>query len=223
MGSLWIRGRTEQAPVVRLMDGVQPLAMQSLPWPSENWQEVPLRLRAIRNVDNATLQIALRGPGTLWVDQVSLMPESWKRNGGFRPDLLQAVAELKPPLIRWPGGCFASAYRWKSGIGPQSKRVSYPREIWDDVDVNSFGTDEFMELCRRVGAEPCVVVNIGTPQWNPDPDPDEFLQDILDWIEYCNGPADSKWGRVRAANGHPEPYHVKYWEIDNETWGFGAE
>ena len=223
VGSLWIRGTTEQAPVVRLMDGVQPLAMQSLPWPSEKWQEVPLRLRAIRNADNATLQIALRGPGTLWVDQVSLMPESWKQNGGFRPDLLQAVAELKPPLIRWPGGCFASAYRWKSGIGPQSNRVSYPREIWDDVDVNSFGTDEFIQLCRRVGAEPCLVVNIGTPQWNPDPDPEEFLQDILDWIEYCNGPADSKWGRVRAANGHPEPYHVKYWEIDNETWGLGAE
>lgn len=223
IGSVWIRGEVEQPPVIRLMDGVQPLAMQSLDWPNGQWREVPVRLRAIRNTDHATLQIALRGPGKLWVDQVSLMPESWQKQGGLRPDLLQAIADLKPPLIRWPGGCFASAYRWKAGIGPQSQRVSYPREIWDDVDVNSFGTDEFIEMCRRVGAEPCLVVNIGTPQWNPNPNPAEFTQDILDWIEYCNGPADSKWGRIRAAHGHPEPYGVKYWEIDNETWGLGAE
>lgn len=223
VGSLWIRGQTEQSPVVRLLDGVQPIAMQSLPFPTPAWQEVPLRLRATRNADNASLQIAIRGSGTLYVDQVSLMPESWAKGGGFRPDLLEAVAQLQPPIIRWPGGCFASAYRWKDGIGPQPQRKVYPREIWDDLDVNSFGTDEFIALCRRVGAEPLLVVNIGTPQWNPNPDPQEFVQDILDWIEYCNGPADSKWGKIRAANGHPEPYHVKYWEIDNETWGLTAE
>ncbi|HPU06084.1 MAG TPA: alpha-L-arabinofuranosidase C-terminal domain-containing protein [Thermogutta sp.] len=223
VGSLWIRGNTEQNPVIRLMNGPDIIAMQSLPRPGEEWQEVPIRLRSTRDVDSATLQIAFRGPGRLWIDQVSLMPESWLKAGGYRPDLLQAVADLQPPVIRWPGGCFASAYRWKDGIGPQAKRRSYPREIWDDIDVNSFGTDEFIEMCRRVGAEPLIVVNIGTPQWNPGANPDEFLQDILDWIEYCNGPADSKWGRVRAENGHPQPYGVKYWEIDNETWGMTAE
>ncbi|MGQ9563036.1 MAG: family 16 glycoside hydrolase [Thermogutta sp.] len=223
VGSVWIRGQTEQNPVVRLMDGDQIIATQSLTTPEQEWREVPIRLRATRNVDNGSLQIVLRGEGKLWIDQVSLMPESWQKAGGFRPDLLQAVSDLQPPVIRWPGGCFASAYRWKDGIGPQAKRRVYPREIWDDIDVNSFGTDEFIEMCRRVGAKPLIVVNIGTPQWNPGANRDQFLQDVLDWIEYCNGGPETKWGQIRAQLGHPEPYGVKYWEIDNETWGLTAE
>jgi alpha-L-arabinofuranosidase len=169
------------------------------------------------------LQVTLRGGGTIWLDQVSMMPESWRQAGGFRPDLLQAIAELRPPVIRWPGGCFASPYRWKDGIGPQHERGPHPITIWDDKDVNSFGTDEFIAMCRRVGAEPLIVVNIGTPAWNRDVLDNDFLQEVVDWIEYCNGPADSPWGRIRAANGHPEPYGVKYWEIDNETWHMPAE
>ena len=133
------------------------------------------------------------------------------------------MADLRPPVIRWPGGCFASAYRWKDGIGPQHERGVYPRPIWDDLDVNSFGTDEFVAMCRQVGAEPLIVVNIGTKRWNGEVQREAFLQEVCDWIEYCNGPADSKWGKVRAANGHPEPYRVKYWEIDNETWHMEAE
>ncbi len=223
VGSLWVRGTAPLGMSVRLMDGAQPLAMQSIFAPGEDWREVPIRLRPHADTDNGTLEIALRGEGRVCLDQVSLMPESWAAAGGFRPDLLRAVNDLQPPLIRWPGGCFASAYRWKDGIGPQHQRRIYPRDIWDDQDVNSYGTDEFIAMCRKVGAEPMLVVNIGTPAWNSNPDPEEFMQDVLDWIEYCNGPADSKWGAVRAANGHPEPYGVKYWEIDNETWHMRAE
>ncbi len=223
VGSLWVRGRAPLGMSVRLMDGAQPLAMQSLFAVGEDWREVPIRLRPNANTDRGALEIALRGDGRVCIDQISLMPESWSASGGFRPDLLQAVKDLQPPLIRWPGGCFASAYRWKDGIGTQHQRQVYPRDIWDDQDVNSYGTDEFIAMCRKVGAEPMLVVNIGTPAWNTNPDPEEFLQDVLDWIEYCNGPADSKWGAVRAANGHPEPYGVKYWEIDNETWHMRAE
>jgi alpha-N-arabinofuranosidase len=168
--------------------------------------------------DNTTLRVGAKGAGEVWIDQVSMMPKSWKVQGGFRPDLLQAVADLRPPVIRWPGGCFASSYQWKQGIGPQYKRLPHPREIWDDLDVYSYGTDEFVETCRRVGAEPLIVVNIGSRAWNNDSETHDYTQDILDWIEYCNGPADSKWGKVRAANGHAGPYNVKYWEIDNETW-----
>lgn len=157
---------------------------------------------------------------TLDLDQVSMTPESWQKNGGFRPDLLQAIADLRPPVIRWPGGCYASAYRWKSGIGPQDDRVSFPLTLWNDVDVNSFGTDEFIDLCRRTGAEPILVVDIGTKQWT-DMAGDkakgvDWLGEVCQWVEYCNGPADSTWGKIRAANGHPEPYAVRYWEIDNE-------
>lgn len=222
-GSLWVRGEAPGGLAVRLFNGNKVLAEQVLSAPSDEWKEMPIELEASGSSDLAALQVVIQGAGTIWLDQVSLMPESWYIRGGYRPDLLQAIADLRPPVIRWPGGCYASPYRWKDGIGPQHKRGPHPRNMWDDKEVNSFGTDEFIGLCRQVGAEPLIVVNIGTPNWNRDVLDNDFLQEVLDWIEYCNGPADSKWGRVRAANGHPEPYGVKYWEIDNETWHMGAE
>ncbi len=221
-GSLWARGQADGL-VVRLLDGQQVLGEVALPGPGSAWREFPFRLQPTQNADAATIQVGARGQAEVVIDQVSLVPDSWAEAGGFRPDLVQAVAELRPPVIRWPGGCFASAYRWKDGIGSQHQRRSYPIEMWDDRDTNSFGTDEFIAICRKVGAEPLLVVNIGTPQWRQHDSEETYLQDVLDWIEYCNGPADSTWGRVRAANGHPEPYRVRYWEIDNETWGMGAE
>jgi len=167
--------------------------------------------------------VTLTGQGRVCIDQVSLMGADAAATGGFRPDLLRAIRGLRPPIIRWPGGCFASSYQWKQGVGPQHKRLPHPRSIWDDLDMYTYGTDEFIAMCRRVGAEPLIVVNIGTTNWNADAETHDYLQDALDWIEYCNGPADSTWGKVRAANGHPEPYGVRYWEIDNETWHMGAE
>ena len=116
-----------------------------------------MELKPAASSDNAELQVGVRGPGKIWLDQVSLMPESWRQAGGYRPDLLQAIAGLRPPVIRWPGGCFASPYRWKDGIGPQHKRGPHPSNMWDDKEVNSFGTDEFVAMCRRVGAEPLIV------------------------------------------------------------------
>lgn len=222
-GSLWAKGEAAGGLVVRLVAGDVMLAEQTLPAPGAEWREYGIELKPTASSDDAELLVGIRGPGTVGLDQVSLMPESWRQQGGFRPDLLDAVGQLRPPVIRWPGGCFASPYRWKDGIGPQHKRRPHPITIWDDKDVNSFGTDEFIAMCRRVGAEPLIVVNIGTPQWNRGVRDTDFLQEVLDWIEYCNGPADSKWGSVRAGNGHPEPYGVKYWEIDNETWEMGAE
>lgn len=223
VGSFWARGNAPGGLVARLVDGGRVLASASLPPPAAAWSEVPLRLVPDDACDGAALQVGLAGAGTVWIDQVSLMPRSWQASGGFRPDLLRAVAGLRPPVIRWPGGCFASAYRWKDGIGPQRDRKVYPIEIWDDRDVNSFGTDEFIAMCRQVGAEPLIVVNIGTESWNPGADEAEFLQEARDWIEYTNGPADSGWGKVRASNGRREPYDVTFWEIDNETWQMGAE
>lgn len=222
-GSLWARGEAPKGLVVRVKEGERVLLEQALPAPEAQWREFSFTFTPSVSAEHATLEIGAREPGQVWLDQVSLMAEGDRRAGGFRSDLLQAVAQLRPPIIRWPGGCFASAYRWKDGIGPQHRRRAYPRPLWDDLDVNSFGTDEFLALCRKVGAEPILVVNIGTRPWNGDVEEKEFLQDVLDWIEYCNGPADSPWGRVRAANGHPEPYGVRFWEIDNETWHMGAE
>ena len=223
VGSLWARGSAQGGLKVRLLAGDKTIARRKLAAPSDNWRELKFQLRPQVSDANATLQIAVPRGAQVAIDQVSLMPRMWQEAGGFRPDLLRAIGGLKPPIIRWPGGCFASPYRWKDGIGPQHKRRATRRELWDDLDINSLGTDEFIAMCRKVGAEPLIVVNIGTPQWNADAETHDFLRDVLDWIEYCNGPADSKWGKVRAANGHPEPYNVKYWEIDNETWGMGVD
>lgn len=220
-GSVWARGSSFLGLVLRLRDGTKTLAQVNLGRPSTEWSEFPFKFTARETVDEATLQVGLLGRGRLWVDQVSLMGDEAAGTGGYRPDLLKAVADLRPPVIRWPGGCFAEYYRWKDAIGPQSQRRSYPISIWDDVDVNSFGVDEFVQMCRKVGAEPLIVINTGRHD-STTPQP-QYVQEACDWIEYCNGPATSEWGKVRAANGHPEPYNVRLWEIDNETWSLGAE
>lgn len=223
-GSVWVRGEAPNGLVVRLKNGEEVIAEQKLPSPTSEWREYPIEFKPRETAESATFEIAALAPARVWIDQVSLMSESSLKVGGFRPDLLEALKALRPAAIRWPGGCFASAYRWKDGIGPQHKRRVYPRHIWDDLEVNAFGTDEFIRLCRAVGAEPIIVINIGTRGWNgPEAKEEEFLQDAVDWVEYCNGPPTSRWGSIRAANGHPEPYDVKFWEIDNETWHMGPE
>jgi len=220
-GSLWGRGQGEI--VVRLLDGETVLDEDVLGNAARVWSMLCFQLRSKNAAEDATLEIGVPEGGDVRIDQVSLTPTSWRRRGGFRPDLLDAISGLKPPVIRWPGGCFASAYRWKQGVGPQHERKVHPISIWDQQDVYSFGTDEFVLLCKAVKAEPLIVVNIGTPQWMGQGREKEFEREVLDWLEYCNGPESSKWGSVRAKHGHAQPYGVKYWEIDNETWHMGAE
>jgi alpha-N-arabinofuranosidase len=93
--------------------------------------------------------------------------------------------------------------------------------MWMDYDQNCFGTDEFIKFCREVNTEPVIVVSVHFER--PDSEREEIIQEALDWLRYCNEPATGEWGKVRAANGHPEPYNVKYWEIDNEMWEMGIE
>jgi alpha-N-arabinofuranosidase len=222
-GSIWVRGEAPDGMAAKLLDGDKIIDKVELAAPKNNWSELKFTFKPRVDAKDAMLQVGVKGKGKIWLDQVSLMAKSSEKVGGYRPDLLKAVADIRPPVIRWPGGCFASPYRWKDGIGPQYKRKVYPREIWDDLEINAYGTDEFIRMCKKIGAEPLIVVNIGTRAWNDNPNEEEFLQDVLDWIEYCNGPVTSKWGNVRAENGHRKPYNVKFWEIDNETWGMGAE
>lgn len=228
-GSLWAKGNSITGMVVRLKDGITVLAETNFPALGGTWQNYPFLLTPSTMASNATLEISLLGSGTAYLDQVSLMGQDAIDTGGYRPDLLTLVSNIAPPVIRWPGGCFASAYRWKDGIGAQHDRVAHPVLQWDDRDVNSFGTDEFIQMCHLIGAEPILVLNIGvlnpcaaSDRIGPFPSEAELLQDSLDWIEYCNGDTNTTWGAVRAANGHPEPYNVKYWEIDNETWSMGS-
>lgn len=221
-GAVWLKGEAPKGIVVSLIGDNAQQTQKTIDPPSSDWRQYSFALKPKWSSQNASIAIAAKAKAEVWIDQVSLMPRTWRKNGGFRPDLLKAIADLKPPVIRWPGGCFASSYQWKDGIGPQHKRLPHPREIWDDLDVYSFGTDEFIRMCQAVGAEPLIVVNIGSKAWNSDADTHDYTRDILDWIEYCNGPADSKWGKLRAENGHPKPYNVKFWEIDNETWHIPA-
>ena len=133
-GSLWMRGRA-QGVTVRLVDGARVLASHQLAAPGEQWSEIPLALAPADTSADATLQILVRGPAVIFVDQVSLMPDSARATGGFRADLLQALAALHPPILRWEAG------DWKGAIGPQAKRSA------------PFGIDEAVALARKVGAQ----------------------------------------------------------------------
>ena len=126
---------------------------------------------------------------------------------GFRQDVVEALRRIRVPVVRWPGGCFVSAYHWKDGIGPVREPVF--DKAWRVEDSNGFGTDEFIQWCRLVGCEPYLCTNAGTGT----------SEEMSDWVEYCNLPTQGKWARRRIANGHERPFGVKYWSIGNENWG----
>ena len=125
---------------------------------------------------------------------------------GFRKDVIEAVRELRVPIVRWPGGCFVSSYHWYYGVGPE--RTPVWDKTWQVEEPNTFGTDEFVKWCRKAGCEPYICTNAGTGS----------MEEMSDWVEYCNLSA-GKWGRQRIANGFAEPHNVKYWSIGNENWG----
>jgi len=125
------------------------------------------------------------------------------------PDVIRFLRESHLPILRWPGGNFVSGYHWKDGVGPIEKRPTLPNYAWGQQENNFFGTDEFIAFCRAVGCEPMICLNAGSGT----------ITEAAQWLEYCNGGGDTPMGRLRAENGHPEPYNVKHWEIGNELWG----
>jgi alpha-N-arabinofuranosidase len=147
------------------------------------------------------------GPGQLVIRHLFLRPADHIE--GFDPDVVRLLRESRLPILRWPGGNFVSGYHWEDGIGPIERRRTRPNYAWGGVEPNTFGTDEFMAFCRAVGAEPMICVNAGSGT------PEEAAR----WIEYCNGAPNTPMGSLRAANGHPEAYGVKHWEVGNELWG----
>lgn len=128
---------------------------------------------------------------------------------GLRPDVIAALRRLRMPLVRYPGGNFASGYHWRDGIGPVEKRPARLDLAWHAIDSNHFGTDEFIHFCRLVGTEPFLVVNCG----------DGDMREARDWVEYCNGTADTAITRLRRENGFDAPHNVRYWGIGNEVDG----
>ena len=220
VGSIYARGDGRAALSVGLRSGGKWLVRESLGRPSAGWQRFEFTLDAGDYEGDASFAVAAED-GTLLVDQASMGTEAGRRNGGFRPDILQAVKDLHPTCLRWPGGGYAAQYDWRWGIGPQEARRRWDHWMWMDYDQNCFGTDEFIRFCREVDSEPVMVVSVGFER--PESEYQQIMENAVNWLRYCNEPASGEWGAVRAANGHPEPYNVKYWEIDNEMWEMGID
>ena len=128
---------------------------------------------------------------------------------GLRKDVLAALRELNYRSMRYPGGNFVSGYRWEDGIGPSEQRPRRRDLAWQSIETNQFGTDEFLQFCREIGTAPMLAVNLGTGG----------IQDAANLVEYCNASTGSNYADMRAANGHTDPYGVKYWCLGNEMDG----
>lgn len=147
--------------------------------------------------------------GGLWVGKNSPIPNI----NGYRRQAVEYLKDLGVPVLRWPGGCFADDYHWRDGIGAPADRPKRVNIHWGGyVEDNSFGTHEFIGLCRLIGAEPYFAGNVGSGS----------PREMRDWIEYCNMPSGSTLAEERAKNGSPDPFRVRYWGVGNEAWGCGG-
>jgi alpha-L-arabinofuranosidase len=220
-GSLWVnpeRGSLELALVAKDSTGKE-LARVSLPIKPNagaaagGWQEIPFKFESPVTDPQASIEILATGKGGgagALIDFPSLMPADARKNGKFRPDLLNALKDLHPAFIRWPGGSFASTYKWDDGIGPAVSRKFTPNVMWGGYsDYFGFGTEEFLDLCQRLGSEPLICLAATSTKQ------DEFDY-AMNWVHYLLDPASTDWGQRRAANGHPAPYKIPYLQIDNE-------
>ena len=216
-GFVWIKrekGNPKLTLQVTSAQGVS-IASAPLPFAGADWQQVPFNFTSAIRDTQASVEITATGHGTLLLDFVSLMRADARHDGMLRPDLLKALGDLGPSFIRWPGGSFASTYKWKEGIGPYAARGYHPNTYWGGYsDYFGFGTDEFLGLCRKLNAEP--LITLAAPGTRP-----EQVNEAMDWVHYLNDPPTTDWGQRRAANGHPEPYGVKFFQIDNEPMNNG--
>jgi len=209
-------------------DGSKSYATSVVQGVAPRWQRFTCELKCAADERAGRLVLATTTPGSIWFDCVSLFPkENWKgRPDGLRADLAEMLVGLKPAFMRFPGGCYVEgdtlkeAYRWKQTIGDISIRPGRPN-LWRYRSSDGIGYHEYLQLCEDIGAAALFVVNCGMShkQNVPMDQMPEWVQDALDAIEYANGPADSKWGSVRAKAGHPAPFNLKYIEVGNENGG----
>lgn len=153
------------------------------------------------------LRLGFEPGASLELDRVLLFPSDHVE--GWEPEVVEYMRAARLPILRFPGGNFASGYHWEDGIGPPDNRPTLANPAWPEIEFNHVGTDEWLRLCELVRCEPLICINAG------DGTPDEAGR----WVAYCNDPPDTPMGRLRAANGHPEPYDVRYWEVGNELYG----
>ena len=219
----------------------------------KDWKKYTAELKAPRTETKGALRIFLAGDkATTDVEHISLFPtDTWKgRENGMRKDLAQALYDMHPGVFRFPGGCIVEGtdletrYQWKNSVGPVENRplnenrwhYTFGSRFYPDY-FQSYGLGffEFFQLCEDFGCEALPVISCGLScQFqNPDPtkpgvhvavdDLDSYIQDALDLVEFANGPVDSKWGKVRADMGHPEPFNLKYLAVGNEQWDYDEQ
>jgi len=194
---------------------------------TKKWTKYEATLTARGNDPKARLVLTTDGKGELTFDVVSLFPPTFKnRQNGCRPELAQMLANLKPKFLRFPGGCFVegqespeNAFRWERTVGPIEQRPGHMNRNWNYRTSDGLGFDEYLQLAEDLGAKPLYVVNVGI--WHGGFTPVDSIQPWIDEcmaaLEYANGPVTSKYGKMRAANGHPKPYNIEYLEIGNEN------
>lgn len=175
----------------------------------DTWKKYSGTLTSNSSLNYGIFAITVQEEATLWIDEISMMPQS--AINGVRKEYLDKIKILKPTIMRYPGGCFADgqASHWLNGVGDIDKRATRIDSHWNSYQRMDFGTDEFIQYCRNTNIEPQITVNFGsgTPQ------------EAANWVEYVNGDVNTTYGKLRASNGHPQPYKVKYWEVGNEQYG----
>ena len=174
---------------------------------SPEWKRCSARIISGGTTDRAVFEIRAEGEGSIWADKLSLMPTD--NLSGWRRDVVEAIKEVHPSIVRWGGSVSdPGGYRWKNGIGDRDMRTPFPNKVWGRLDPNDVGIDEFCQFCELTGVEPLICLSFSD---GPD--------NAADLVEYCNGGSQTVWGAKRAANGHPAPYGVKYWQVGNEISG----
>jgi alpha-N-arabinofuranosidase len=174
---------------------------------TSEYQKTALRFAVPSSSENARLEIIATGTGVFKIGTVSLMPADNIK--GWRRDTVSLLKELNSPVYRWPGGNFVSGYNWKDGIGERDQRPPRKNPAWKGIEPNDVGIHEYMELMEIIQAEPYVSVNTGLGT----------VEEVAEEVEYCNGSASTGMGKLRAKNGHPSPYDIKWWAVGNEMYG----
>lgn len=212
---------------------------------SEEWKKYEITFKAEKTTDSAFLRVFLESDGMVDLEHVSLFPvDTWKgHKNGLRKDIATALADLNPGVFRFPGGCIVEGtelgthYDWKKSVGPVENRplnenrwhFTFKHRLYSDYNQSyGLGFYEYFLFAEEMGAEPLPIMNVGLicqymsatlDEHVPMDSLDCYIKDVLDLIEFANGPADSEWGKVRASMGHPEPFNLKYIGIGNEQWG----
>lgn len=214
VGYLWLKTADYEGPVTVALEqdtsaGSVYSEFDLTPLKGE-WKKYEFRLRSPVNDPLGRFVVLFSGRGHIWIDQTSLMASD--SIGGVRRDVLERVKGLRPAFLRWPGGNVAQDYHWEWAIGPRDQRQVWTNLSWkNEAELPDFGTAEYIQFSRNVGAEPTITVNVEGRG--------ATAAEAAAWVEYCNGPTSSKYGGLRAKHGYPEPFNVKLWEVGNEIWG----